>query len=114
MLRVSPHIFQVIVELINDHLIFYNQSNHEQVPVEQQLAVTLFCMGHFGNAASLKDIAWEAGCSKDSVKAYTDRCFEAIMSLHDMFVCPLTPEEKEQEKKWIDQKVGFQSMWREG
>ena len=114
MLRVSPRVFQVIIELIKDHHVFHNESNHSQAPVEHQLAVTLFRMGRFGNAASLEDIAREAGCSKGSVEAYTDRCIEAIMSLHDMFVRPLTPEEKEQEKKWIDREVGFQGLWREG
>ena len=64
--------------------------------------MTLFQMGHFGNAASLEDIAHEAGCSEGSVEAYTNHCFQAIMFLHDMFVQPLTPEEKEQEKEWVD------------
>ena len=76
--------------------------------------MTLFRMGRFGNAASLEDIAREAGCSEGSVEAYTDCCFQAIMSLHDMFVRPLTPEEKEQEKEWVDQHLGFKGLWREG
>ena len=114
MLRVSPHVFQVIVELIKDHPVFHNHSNNPQAPVQDQLAVTLFRMGRFGNAASLEDIAREAGCSEGSVEAYTDRCFEAIMSLHHMFVRPLTPEEKEREKGWIDEQVGFKGLWREG
>ena len=114
MLRVSPHIFQVIVKLIKDHPIFHNNSNHAQAPVEEQLAVTLFRMGHFGNAASLEDITCEAGCLEGSVEAYTDRCFQAIMSLHNMFVHPLTSEEKEQEKEWVDEHLGFRGLWREG
>ncbi len=114
MLRVSPHVFDVIIDLIKDHPVFFNNSNYPQAPVEFQLAVTLFRMGRFGNAASLEDIAREAGCSEGSVEAYTDRCFEAIMDLHDVFVRPLTPEEKEQEKQWIDQQVGFRGLWREG
>ncbi|EJF59388.1 hypothetical protein DICSQDRAFT_65172 [Dichomitus squalens LYAD-421 SS1] len=87
MLRVSPHVFEVIAELIRDHPVFHNGSNNPQAPVEQQLAITLFRMGRFGNAASLEDIAREAGCSEGS---------------------------KEQEKKWIDQQVGFRGLWREG
>ena len=114
MLRVSPRVFQVIVELIKDHPVFSNNSNHPQAPVEEQLAVTLFRMGRFGNAASLEDIAREAGCSEGTVEAYTSRCFEAIMALHDIFVRPLTPEEKEREKEWIDQHLGFKGLWREG
>ena len=98
MLHVSPYVFQVIVELIKEHSIFHNSSNNPQAPVEQQLAVTLFRMGRFGNAASLEDIAQEAGCSEGTVELYTNRCFEAILSLHDLFIHPLTKDEKEQKK----------------
>ena len=114
MLRVSPYVFQVIVELIKDHPVFHNNSNNTQAPVDFQLAVTLFRMGRFGNAASLEDIAREAGCAEGTVELYTDRCFEAIMSLHDVFVRPLTDEEKEREKEWMDREVGFKGLWRDG
>ena len=40
--------------------------------------------------------------------------FEAIESLHDVFVCPLTSDEKEVEKRWVDQHLGFQGSWRDG
>ena len=53
MLRVSPGVFSVIVELIKDHNVFCNNSNVPQTPVDYQLAVTLYWMGCFGNAASL-------------------------------------------------------------
>ncbi|KAF8802705.1 hypothetical protein BYT27DRAFT_7111618, partial [Phlegmacium glaucopus] len=42
MLRVSPLVFQVLLELIEDHPVFQNGSNNSQTPVEHQLAVTLF------------------------------------------------------------------------
>ena len=71
-------------------------------------------MGHFGNGASLEDVACMAGCSEGAVKNYTDRCFKAIESLHDIFVRCLTDEEKEKEKKWMDKHLGFQGLWREG
>ncbi|KAJ6616864.1 hypothetical protein B0H10DRAFT_1798595 [Mycena sp. CBHHK59/15] len=56
MLRVSPMVFAVILELIQDHTIFTNNSNVPQTPVDVQLAVTLYRLGHYGNAASLEDI----------------------------------------------------------
>ncbi len=64
MLRVSPYVFFVILQLIEGHPVFHNNSNNPQTPVDVQLAVTLFRMGRFGNAASLEDIAREAGCSE--------------------------------------------------
>jgi hypothetical protein len=114
MLRVSPRVFAVLIELIKDHAIFHNNSNVPQTAVDFQLAVTLYRMGRFGNAASLADIAREAGCSEGSVELWADRCLEAIDSLHNTFVRPLTAEEKEAEKVFIDMHMGFKGFWREG
>ena len=44
----------------------------------------------------------------------TARCFEAIEVLHDVFVRPLTSDEKEVEKRWVDQHLGFLGSWRDG
>lgn len=72
-------------------------------------------MGHYGNGASLQEIARWAGCAEGTVELYTDRCQEAIMSLHDMFVRPLSEAEKETEKRWIEEQLGFTgTSWREG
>jgi len=56
-------------------------------------------MGQFGNGASLADVAQEAVCLEGSVELWTDHCLTAIESLHDIFVHPLTAEEKEAEKE---------------
>jgi hypothetical protein len=114
MLRVSPDVFLVLLDLIEDHPIFQNDSNNAQAPVQVQLAVTLYRMGHYGNGASLEDIARFAGVSEGSVENFTEQCFTAIESLHDAFVRLPTREEKEAEKCWVDQRVGFQGTWREG
>ena len=34
--------------------------------------------------------------------------------MHNDFVRPLTPEEKEAEKAWVDATMGFKGFWREG
>lgn len=114
MLRVSPQVFYVILRCIENHPVFTNNSHVPQAPVDLQLAVTLFRMGRFGNAASLEDIAREAGCSEGAVELFTRRCFDAIESLHDTFVRPLTEAEKEVEKAWMDQHMGFVGEWRDG
>jgi hypothetical protein len=114
MLRVSPYVFGVLLDLIKDHEVFQNNSNMPQSPVEQQLAVALYRLGRYGNGASLEDVARVAGCSEGSVEAFTNCVFSAIEDLHDLFVRPLTPEEKEAEKIWMDKHLGFKGLWREG
>jgi hypothetical protein len=114
MLRVSPLVFLSLLDLIEDHNVFRNDANLSQTPVEKQLAVALFRMGRYGNGASVEDIARGAGCSEGSVENYTNRCFEAILSLQGQFVKKLTPAEKEIEKEWMDNHLGFRGSWRDG
>ncbi len=114
MLRVSPLVFDILIDLIKDHPVFQNNSNRPQAPVDIQLAVTLYRMGRNGNGVSVMDVARNCAISEGSVELYTDRCFTAILSLHAVFVRPLTPEEKEVEKEWVDAQVGFKGLWREG
>ena len=109
---ISPYVFSVILKLIKDHNIFCNHSNVPQSPIDFQLAVTLFRMGCFGNAASVIDVAQEAGCSPGSVEAFTEHCFTAIESLYNIFVWPLTADKKE--AVWIDAHMGFKGLWRDG
>lgn len=45
MLCVSPQVFKTLLELIQDHEIFQNNSNSPQMPVQIQLMVTLYQMG---------------------------------------------------------------------
>ncbi|KIK78740.1 hypothetical protein PAXRUDRAFT_163166 [Paxillus rubicundulus Ve08.2h10] len=71
-------------------------------------------MGHYGNGACLEDIAWIAGISEGSVEIFTEWCFKAIESLHDAFTHMPTAEGKEFEKVWMDNRFGFQGLWREG
>jgi len=114
MLRISPHVFDILVELIEGHAVFQNHSNNSQVPVELQLSVFLYRMGRYGNGASIQDVARIAGCSEGSVENFTGRCLTAIESLHHLFVRKPTAEEKEREKQWIDKHMGFRGLWREG
>ncbi|KIK94814.1 hypothetical protein PAXRUDRAFT_781364 [Paxillus rubicundulus Ve08.2h10] len=79
MLRVSPEVFQVILSLIKDHPVFFNNSGNAQEAIEVQLGATLYRMGQYGNGASLEDIAHFADCSKGA----------------------------EQEKCWVDGHLGF-------
>ena len=114
MLRVSPYVYEVLTNLICDHAVFQNNTHYQQTPVWIQLAITLYRLGHYGNSASVHDVARNFGFSEGSVENFTQRCFTALDSLHNMVVRGLTPEEKEAEKQWIDTQIGFHGLWREG
>ena len=114
MLRVSPYVYEVLINLLDSHAVFQNQSHHQQTPVWIQLAITLYRLGHYGNSASVRDVAQNFGFSEGTVENFTQRCFTALESLHNAVVRPLTREEKEVEKQWIDAHVGFRGLWREG
>lgn len=60
-LRVSPSTFDQIVEKIKDDPVFFNDSNNPQIPIEEQLVITLYRFGHDGNAAGQAEVARWAG-----------------------------------------------------
>jgi hypothetical protein len=113
-LRVSPDTFDKIVEKIAGHPVFSNNSNAPQFPVEEQLAITLFCFGHYGNAASLERVRKWAGTSKGLVKLATRRVMTALLSpdfMQDAVRLP-TDDEKEQAKDWVEEHSC--KAWRDG
>jgi hypothetical protein len=82
-LRVSPTVFDRLVELIENHEIFHNNSNVPQLPVPVQLAILLVRLGHYGNASAPEYVAQWAGVSVGTVINSTYRCFVAFLALHD-------------------------------
>jgi hypothetical protein len=66
-LHVSPAIFNKLVECIQPHGIFYNNSNNPQLPVPIQLVIFLNGIGHYGNTAMTQDLAEWAGVSVGTV-----------------------------------------------
>ena len=81
-LRLSPKTYDAILSHIEDDPIFYSDPNHNQLPPLYQLAIFLWWMGHFGNAASVASIAQWAGCSEGTVWHCTQWCMIAVMRLH--------------------------------
>ena len=113
-LRVSPDTFDRIVKKIANHPVFFNNSNCPQSPVEDQLAITLFCFGHYRNAASLDRVRKWAGTSKGLVKLATRRVMTALLSadfMQDAVRLP-TDEEKEEAKVWVEDHSC--KAWRDG
>jgi len=85
-LRVYPVVFNDILGEISDHPIFQNWSNNRQIPISIQLAIFLYCAGHYRNACSPDDIAEWAGVSIGTVMNSTHRIMVALLDQHDNFV----------------------------
>ncbi|GLB34545.1 putative DDE superfamily endonuclease [Lyophyllum shimeji] len=113
-LRVSPYTFDRMVNRILDDPIFSNNSQNEQMPVEDQLAITLYRFGHFGNAAGLDKVARWSGYSKGTVSLATRRVMTAVLrrDFMNQAVRPPTPEEKERAKHWVERNSC--KAWRDG
>ncbi|KAF8980234.1 hypothetical protein BDQ17DRAFT_1439032 [Cyathus striatus] len=62
---------EFLVMILQDHAIFQNNSSCEQMPVEQQVAITLYRFHHYGNAASAMKVALWAGVSYGTVQDAT-------------------------------------------
>ena len=75
MLRVSPYVYEVLINLISNHPVFQNQSHNQQTPVWIQLAITLYRLGHYGNSASVHDVSQNFGFLEGAVEKFTQRCF---------------------------------------
>jgi hypothetical protein len=108
----GPSTFDGILEQIRDHHIFHNNLNVLQTPVEIQLAIFMYRVGHYGNAASPKAIGHWAGISLGMVVNLTNRVMVALLTLHDDLIHLSTPEEKEAAKEWVAGKVCPE--WRDG
>ena len=53
-LQIIASCFDDLVTIIHDDEIFFNSSNNDQMPVEEQVAISLHRFRHYGNAASIK------------------------------------------------------------
>jgi hypothetical protein len=102
-LRVSPVVFDRLVELIQDNTIFHNNSNVPQLPVPIQLAIFLVRVGHYGNASAPEYVAQWAGVSVGTVINATFRCLIAFLALHDEAVMIPPEEEKERAKEYVEE-----------
>jgi hypothetical protein len=101
-LRVSPAVFDRLVDLIEGHHVFQNNSHVPQYPVPVQLAILLVRLGHYGNASSPEDVAQWAGVCVGTVINATNRCLVAFLSLHDEAIMMPPEEEKERAKAYVE------------
>lgn len=56
-LHITPSTFDKLLESISDDPVLANLSSNKQMRIDHQLGIALFRFGHFGNAASLDNVA---------------------------------------------------------
>jgi hypothetical protein len=67
-----------LVKKLADDPVFVNGSNNAQMPVKDQLAITLFRFGHSGNAAGLQKVATGVGGANGTISLVTRRIMTAV------------------------------------
>ncbi|KAJ7709002.1 hypothetical protein B0H17DRAFT_1155993 [Mycena rosella] len=113
-LRVSPLTFDALTAALEMDPVFANNSNHPQLPVEQQLPVVLYRFRHNRNTASIQAVANWAGLGKGTVHLITWHVMTAVLCpgfMQTAFQMP-TPTEKEKAKQWVQNKSC--QAWRDG
>ena len=75
-----------LLNLIEDHKIFKNESNNKQKEIWIQLLVTLNRLGCEGNGMSIDRNAIFSGISHGTVYLYQERVFQAILSLEKIYL----------------------------
>jgi len=92
LLRMFPHHFQQLANLIRPHPVFSSQGNKPQACVEFQLAIFLFRLGSTG---SLFGVCSRFGIGEGTVILYTKRVIQAIMAQKTLLVkWPILEERK--------------------
>ncbi|KAG8756787.1 hypothetical protein FRC11_005002 [Ceratobasidium sp. 423] len=101
---VDPTTFNALVHAIQDDPVFHNNSNNAQIPVEEQVTVALYHLGHYGNAVGIQAVGLWAGWGVGTVDLVTHRFFVTICQPTFFQVAVSWPSEDDQEKahQWVE------------
>ncbi|KIM76160.1 hypothetical protein PILCRDRAFT_78031, partial [Piloderma croceum F 1598] len=112
--RVTPQCFDMILATIHDDPIFHNNLQNQQHPIAEQLAIALYCFGHFGNVASMLKVALWAGIGYRTVDCIT-KCVMVAVCRNEFHCTTLhwpNKAEKEAAKQWVEENSCL--AWRNG
>jgi hypothetical protein len=114
LLRVEPATFDALVTALEDHAVFANDSTNAQVDISEQIAITLYRLGHFGNGSSIVETGIWSGRGAGTVDLITRRVLTAICDARFRGITLHVPteEEKEHSRQWVQEKTC--ADWRNG
>jgi transposase len=107
-IRISRNGFQEILRNIKNHPVFTNNAFNKQLSIYDQLSITLYRFGRYGNGASTRDIASHFGLGEGTLNLCTNRVIEAIIDLAPRYLQWYSPSEKENTKQQIKLAKDFQ------
>lgn len=112
--RIWPECFDTLLAAIKDDPVFHNNSQNEQHPVEEQLAIALYRFGHFGNGATTLKVALWAGVGYGTVERITKRVIMAVCREEFRRAALHWPDDDEKEiaKTWVEENSC--PAWRDG
>ncbi len=95
MTRMDPQSFKAILHLIQDNPIFQNRSSSPQAPVEIQLKVALFKLGHDGSASGFVPGSNQLGVSEGHISNCMHRVIHALFQLRNKYLYITWPTSSE-------------------
>ena len=108
--RMNKDTFIFILNKIQNHQVFKNNSRHQQQPVWLQLLVALERFGFDGTSSSVGKISRNLGISRGTVILYTARIIEAILSIHDEFIKWPNRRRKKQTSDYFEENHQFKGL----
>ncbi|KAF8573639.1 hypothetical protein K439DRAFT_1649956 [Ramaria rubella] len=114
LLRVSPRTFNALLSKVQGHPVFQNNSENEQISVDSQVAIVLYRLGHFGNAASMEKVGLWAGYGYRTVDKGTWCVMTAVCDEGFRRVVMRWPNERQKEEvsDWVESHLCV--AWRGG
>ena len=102
--HMTPKCFDLLLAALYTDPVFQRNSNLPQMPLDKQLAIALYCFGHYGNAISTSMVGLWAGIGFGTVHLVTNQVLTAIChkEFHQAAIYWPTGADREEAKQWVE------------
>jgi hypothetical protein len=108
----SPRAFYDLVDKLSKTRAF-GEGRKTQDWVAEKAATALYRLGRSGNAAGIRDVAINCGCSEGSVTNWTNMTLEGLLELEHEVVTFATEDERQKASAWVQERSGVKE-WGKG